>query len=160
MGEQQTICPSARQWENAQTQALLLERPRVRPLEGVGDNRVCLKGGDQSGVRHVPPLLRNIGETLALLYDFSRGRMHPFDGKWVNNLAFVRSAVLKNPFRGDSYNEQKELAECSGDVSKIKYIFNILPYQPHLMAFTPDPVAINFPILVEGFMDITNMHLP
>lgn len=107
------------------TQALLLKRPRVWPLGGVGDNQASLKSRDQSGVRLVPSLLRNLGETLALLYDFSRRWLHPIDGKWVNNLAFVRSAVLKNPFRGNSCNEEKVPAECSWDISKIN-IFLLL----------------------------------
>lgn len=78
---------------------------------GGGDNRASLKSRDQSGVRLVPSLLRNIGETLALLYDFSRRWLHPIDGKWVNNLAFVSSAVLKKTHLEET--EEKVPAECS-----------------------------------------------
>lgn len=102
-----------------------LKGPEYDPWRGWGIIRPVWRSRDQSGVRLVPSLLRNLGETLALLYDFSRRWLHPIDGKWVNNLAFVRSAVLKNPFRGNSCNEEKVPAECSWDISKIN-IFLLL----------------------------------
>lgn len=79
-------------------------------------------------------MLRNLGETLALLYDFSKRWMHPIDGKWVNNLAFVSSAVLKKTHLEETLVMKRKYQQNVHEIflRLIYFYYSILPYWLHL----------------------------